>query len=567
MAERAPTLDDVVKRLGHGFFGYHRGEVDLEIERLYRDDLQATQNYSDEAQRLTVELQRLLERKKTLGDLADHLQMECERLLQQLNQGRINARFAEEGVRQEIERLRDAHRRRITVIEAAEVRTELEAQGYEKNLWQITESLTRVLQESQTVANQHLKVESPDTVWSQFISAALGEVIPPWQPEVMIAGFLERRRVPPHTIDVSERPGTQIGWLNAAILSHIPPAIVAYQIDNLGYVSADDVQVLRMRHITIRSPYRLLDEADVISIFAGGMSQTTPASIVPTTEEEVVQQESIPEDIQTATPEVSATQDNVTLDPTPVHWEPVPLVASLKTSTPVADFKNESEQSGNAQLDDSTVVRDPEIQMGDPKPQLAKVPLVTPLEEDPQPPAEAAHVASVSSVPLDTKPVPPIVSDWPEPTWTDHPDSTPRQSDHTLPLPGVVENNPPELPQRSTAPVSMAEDDALPGLRGTRLTMPDPTWTDRAPSLTPQEPSAVFQEPTSRSEPAPMPLASEESGALDVRTFLYGKRVGQDIRDASGQVVAKTGDAITPELVDRVERAGHLPDLIVHMVF
>ncbi len=562
MAERVPTLDDVVKRLDRGFFGYHRGEVDLEVERLHRDDHQSTQTYSDEAQRLTVELQRLLERKKTLGDLADHLQMECTHLHQQLNQGRINARFAEEGVRQEIERLRDAHRRRITVIEAAEIRTDLEAQGYEKNLWKIAESLTRVFQESQTVANQHLTIESPDTVWAQFISAALGEVIPPWQPEPMIAGFLERRRVPPHTIDVLERPGTQIGWLNAVILSHIPPAIVAYQIDNLGYVSADDVQVLRMRHITIRSPYRLLDEADVVSIFAGGISQEMPASKVPTIEEAVVQQESAPEhipgvfhDTPTAIANHGAPIDDVS--PDPVHWEPIPLVAHPKQPTPIADPKEESKESDRVDREDSPL--DPKTATPTEDQNDAIEPLFT--EVDPVVPGTDDH-----PIPDEINPAPFIVSDWPEPTWSDVLDSTPRPSDHTLPLPGIVETNPPKLAPRSTAPPALAEDDALPGLRGTRATIPVPTWTDREPDAHPQT-QLVPATPPPRSEPSSMPLSSEEFGALDVRTFLYGKRVGQDIRDASGQLVAKTGDTITPELVDLVERTGHLPDLIVHMVF
>lgn len=55
--------------------------------------------------------------------------------------------------------------------------------------------------------------------------------------------------------------------------------------------------------------------------------------------------------------------------------------------------------------------------------------------------------------------------------------------------------------------------------------------------------------------------------ASEVLAFMNGKVVGQDIVAADGHVVARRGERIDAALVDRVEHADRLPELIVYMTF
>ena len=135
-----------------------------------------------------------------------------------------------------------------------------------------------------------------------------------------------------------------------------------------------------------------------------------------------------------------------------------------------------------------------------------------------------------------------------------------------LSLPGVTEKNPPQMSENRADQVPVrptAADDgtALPGLESSPppLASTPPLWTDQ-PS--PPAPAAAMSTPS----PDQMADRPPEAGGLDVRSFMFGKHVGQDVSSPDGTVLARTGDLITPELVAQLEQAGRLPDLIVHMV-
>jgi hypothetical protein len=52
---------------------------------------------------------------------------------------------------------------------------------------------------------------------------------------------------------------------------------------------------------------------------------------------------------------------------------------------------------------------------------------------------------------------------------------------------------------------------------------------------------------------------------LNIIAFLEGKVVGRDIVASDGSVLAVRGTPITSQLVERVEAAGMLPEMIVYM--
>ena len=161
-------------------------------------------------------------------------------------------------------------------------------------------------------------------------------------------------------------------------------------------------------------------------------------------------------------------------------------------------------------------------------------------------------------------------SDLPEPLWSETIDTgVDTEPSYDLGLPGITEEAPPTIRgSRETSLDAVFDQEPLPGLNRSPVTLPPPTWTDGPDE---QAPKPAASPPVHSSPIPPRSASSEgvsaESGGLDVRTFLYGKRVGQDILDNQRNLIAKAGDTITPELVAQVETAGQLPDLIVHMVF
>ncbi|HEU4963926.1 MAG TPA: hypothetical protein VFV52_08745 [Bacilli bacterium] len=69
----------------------------------------------------------------------------------------------------------------------------------------------------------------------------------------------------------------------------------------------------------------------------------------------------------------------------------------------------------------------------------------------------------------------------------------------------------------------------------------------------------------------PVPTLSQESASLSgeiqsIRNrYLVGKRVGNDLYDTDGLLLAEKNAEITPDLVEEADRAGKLPELILHM--
>lgn len=49
--------------------------------------------------------------------------------------------------------------------------------------------------------------------------------------------------------------------------------------------------------------------------------------------------------------------------------------------------------------------------------------------------------------------------------------------------------------------------------------------------------------------------------------YILGKRLGRDLADVGGQLIARQGELITKSVMERAEDAGKLVELIVHMTF
>jgi hypothetical protein len=537
VAESLPTWEDLAAELPRGWFGYRIPSVHRHLKHLTAQDELKERAWTQDMQRLAVELGRLEERHKTLGDLTDHMKIECDRLKLQIAQQKINARFAEEGVQREIARLEEEHRQRVALLEASATRADLEAQAYETKLWQLTESLTRVLQDAQAVANQQLALDSADSVWTQFCLTVIGDVIAPDTPQMMVRGLLESRRVRPGLVQVGTRAGRRLGYLRAVILSLAPPSIVAYVVPEVGIIPAQDVQILRLRNVTVSSEFHILNEEDLLSQY----TRSRPATS---------------DDISATPPAVSEPPaTNVEPEPEPSeHQTRESSLAFDLIETPEASAPAMAETAINASSNEDTTLEQALLSVA--KESVSSQPdhfTPTITQTSPDTLQKSERVAIVA-----------------HPAWFDPLGKTQKTTSTELALPGVTEAQPPSRRRLVIPPVVQPRKEGvekLPGLMA-KSSIPAPRWSDAGPVST----SARVSEPPASTpsleeiEAGPA-LDSQESGALDVRAFLLGKRVGQDIRDANQNTIARSGEIITAELVERVEDAGYLPDLIVHMVF
>ncbi len=617
MDEFPAIVDDAADTLPRGLYGYRMRTLEHYIRQLQRNEDAESRSWSNEVQRLTIETARNTERQKTLEDLASHMRLECERLKLQLEREKINSRLAEHGVREELRRLESEYRDRMKVIQSTQSRVQAEAEAYEKQLWQLSESLTRVLQDSQTAAMKQLSNETPDGVWQDFCHTVLGHSAPSEPVESLAHGLLIRYAVPQRTIRISARQGEDVGFLSALLMGTVPMGIIGYVVEELGVIPADDVRVLRPHHIMVQSQYELVPEDLVVDSYArmpfapdtGTVPPPAPhdpsrnpiGPLVDTRDElpyeNPSEPASHPEDLLVAAEDANP---DITMDPAPVEDErlearavPEPAGALPADDTAAADAETRSAPS-NEEPDISVaqIPLEPEAAAGHTTPApvdvptdhlIGEVPLRISAPETAPPPTQTPPMSRTAEVSLapETVEAPDLdIEDSEEvldgPSWH-HQLADPHREDTALTLPGIAEASPPHLdPVRRVSRAQAAvEDDPLPGIVDSVEALPSPSWADEAPvgsrSSERFMPPATVERPPARTPEIRGSQAQspslEESGALDVRTFLYGKRVGQDIVDTHGKTIARAGDVITPDMVERIEQAGYLPDLIVHMIF
>lgn len=117
--------------------------------------------------------------------------------------------------------------------------------------------------------------------------------------------------------------------------------------------------------------------------------------------------------------------------------------------------------------------------------------------------------------------------------------------------------------------VSLGEHWMPPGSESERVSSPE-EMLESTPFRTAGAGSERVSDPQPmppNADPRPVEPRLDDKGnvAQDVLVFLVGKVVGQDIVDAEGRLLAPAGTPIDAGLARRVEAAGRLSELIVHM--
>lgn len=652
--ERRANIMRQVKKIPKGLFGYRVDEVDQEMETLAAQEQDAWRLWAERDRELAIDTARAYERTKTLESLINQLQMECERLKIQVERERIHGKYAEDGARYEVNELKRVHNESMRTLRSTIEALDTQIAHYEDETWAVVEHLTRVMQETQTVADRELTQTTHESLWQEVSRTLLGE-----QPsdgstvtrhkDVLRYGFLA------NTVTVATREGKPLGYLSSLVLAMAVPQILGYEVVSpdrgSGVIPAEDVHALRYKHIMVRSHPRWLAMTELPRPNRAPLRVDRPidneAGDVTDRESSVV----LRNDVVAANPELA--QDRATGswseakdDMVEAHGVEISSPSIGMDSMPTPELSKDTPQEHgdphgappwepessipvNPKTAEDTVGDTPRSQEQARTPDMRSRPLSDPgLEEitDTATPLETAgeevssgfaeslslthrftesadappNISELQSVKesasdstrqeghaVDVEPVTmgddsgsPSDPIWGKPSGSDE---LFEETPPTLSLPGVMEANAPTLldgERSKPAGINHSLDrdaEDLPGLAaGNRSGLADhPTWTSGGPPIArasrniPQihevgvgEPSGM-EEGEEPVESMAMPMA----GAIDVRTFLYGKKVGQAVVDSHGNVLAQQGEPITEEMVRRVESAGLLPELIVHMVF
>ncbi len=571
MSNHDPAIGERLDAFKTRLFGYKRQSVREHLSQFMARKVEWSTEFQDARERLQQEQQQIAERRKWLTDELEQVRLQYAQAQQQLRSYEANWQYTEAGIRHEISRITAAHEQRMEEFDTLEVNLRREIHQYHGQIADIARGLNDLMQESQRKADRALAASTPGFLVRDFTRLVLGIASDLTDAPSRLADHLLCYPLPHDKIAVTTREGMNLGFLRGLLVGTPPLSILGYQVQapngTLRVLKAEDVLAHRFQHILVSNTFQYVDIEELAPPTRQALHVEPPATSAPSAkgvgrgaegqvpssrlEMEVARDETVPgnddakskpdacevpfaasaSEAQSLADEISGLPDHPIVPP----YQGSGLAADAATASPPFEGDRLSQENPGKAWPYAT-------------------------ESSPTDPEERGQPETLG---------PGTDSDWlARPLWDQKAEtSTLVGQRFDLSLPGVTEKNPPQMSENRADQVPVrptAADDgtALPGLESSPppLASTPPLWTD--------QPSPPAPAVAAMSTPSPDQMADRppEAGGLDVRSFMFGKHVGQDVSGPDGTVLARTGDLITPELVAQLEQAGRLPDLIVHMV-
>ncbi len=569
-----------------GLFGYRREDVLRLAGQIEQDELAAHDQFAERVTEQESEVATLRGRLAALDDVLLRLRADREHLERLLALARDNSATLEAGTQREVDRLNAEQGEELARLREFLPRLEQEIAGVEGEVTDLAHRLDLVVRGD--VSETSDAGSSGDFA---DVAAALLERTPKHFPVRRLPGGRTVLALPEGSARLQVRGGAVVASVVGLVVSPPPHRVLGFAVeggDATGVVPAADVAALRQGIVLVRDKYRLVaesavpdeatraifpvtrpsatgsplveevppardDAADAADFEAAGQRNVTQRP----PEETVAPQPSVPEKLPGASPEVEADA------PEPQDAEPAAreMAAAVEdAATALEDVEPtaaEAETPGSE--DEAPATRQ------DARAEVADVALAAPAQGDPlrtptsaarsegppsdgdrvkssgEPPAappawpEPAHALATSEVPQPDAP-PDVEIEWPE----------------GVPMP--VWQLPDERPAAAYEPPHRA---AASRPQPTQVPPPEPPR-----SRPPEPPRPRAPEPAHRPVAAGSPTLTP---GLNILAFLQGKVVGRDIVDGAGNVLAARGASITADLVELVDAAGMLPEMIVYM--
>lgn len=602
------------RRLPTGLFGYRRADVQAHLA-----DLEVSERSAVEIWTRAIELEReavarARERALTLRDMLHHLERETASLEAQVATTKAATELMDVGAQHEIYRLEQIYQLRREQLAQLVPAVDRERQKIDQGLRQMMASIRETM--LQTTASIRSDLDH-DSQFAALAPVLFGSEMDASQVTAHpLAGGRTRLQVPPDRLRAQSRDGKLTGPVAGVVVSGIPPRVLGYVIgssdDTERAVAAEDVVAIGQHTVMVRPGARLLNLSELPEVPAGQALRAVSRLSAPDLDSIGQATASLGETSSTWTP--SSAPTSIQSPPPAVTTAPTPAAEPGAPISPVS-ASDSAYPSGDA----SSLLAADASQHAAPPPSAPsqEVPMPPPLPpsvtETAQSPA-AGDVSqpdanrSVTPAPLGAAADPsasetPSVSPLPPP---DEPPAIeslsseqvvqPRLPDPAIQSVQVARSSGPNfgptvselaglLPPPSwqvDVPAPVAGSDLLPGgdsspgptpILPTEMPAVHSTHTAAPPLPPPPPPTPPRQARTPETPPAmpvspsPMPEMGGVSagGAIDVLAFLEGKLVGQDIYNSAGELLAAKDMMIDAALVQRVDAAGRLPELIVYM--
>lgn len=583
------------RKLPRGFFGYRVADVLEVLETLEAQEHTDREWVAKDAAGLESALARVRERIHGMESEIRRVRQESELLDRQVGHRRENLEILKNGVQIEAKRLEEEHAHRVTAIQQLFWPVDASIADADQALGRLVDSLTNAL----TIGKP---TRAPEPQHFQDVTALLfGSVDPP---ESIVGSWLDDGRVRlgavPSQVAVTTRAGRILGHLSALLVEGFPLRVVGYEIR----AGAHEVLVVAAADILAVHPERIIVQEGVGSVDS---------------ERTLDKDEAVPEPLRAVVPDGS-------VPGLPVFLNDGREAKDANASTPPPAIGVSLEHTTSAGRDSGLpglVVSEPR----EPRKTIEGFQNFNENADraDPSAPRSVANPNAAEEVPPDTSSEDHSRREDPAESLHDLGNDDRHagdghehaQDDREVTLGGDEESLvvPPAwgLSSLPTAGLDADEDidrelssdvwehDSseeypLPGLDGALggrapaavgvlpgLTQASPmsaapggagSTSDTTVDTSPRTPASGTERalPADPAPTSPHPGDQADVGdggvetvATDVLVFLVGKIVGQDILDAGGSMLAQAGTPIDEGLVRRVEAAGRLSELIVHM--
>ncbi len=606
-----------VQRLPKGLFGYRRDDVMQAAERLDEEEQAAEEQFTARAADQEAEIARLRGRLGVLDDVLSRLRRDRAWLAHLVALARANASVLDEGSRREVDRLTVEQETEQSRLRSYMPRVEQEITDVEAEVRRLAQRLAQAVRDEGAVA--------PDAASNDFadVAAALFAKVPDHFPTRRLPRGRTLFELAPEGARLQLRGGAVVGKVIGVVVISAPPHrvlgfAVVEEDGRAGAVPAADVAALRQSTVLVRDGYRLVDEDEVPdeaarAIFpvaravpaadggqaadtVGAAQENVPRSFVTTMEADIVA--AVEE--AAAGQEVAGSREDEGGRPSTVAEDARPV--------PPVGAEAGADLASALQAGPSAVAQDPP-------------PSAPHSGASPDGAADDAALGREATDALRAAPGADEVAPPDPPTATGRPERTatgeersglvqgvevpraqpvvaggsPGQETDGAKLSAASERGPgaPAVPAAVGGNAARSETVVAAQGGGESETVAasafsaraaEPAWPEDVPVPTwlleaeggPSTAPASAGDPAVKDAPQPpqlghprRPVEPAASAALtpglNIIAFLEGKVVGRDIVASDGSVLAVRGTPITAQLVERVEAAGMLPEMIVYM--
>ncbi len=591
------------RKLHTGLFGYNRADVQAYLSELEGSERAAVDIWTRAVELERDAVSRARERATTMRDLLHHLERETATLEGQVATAKSTAELLDVGAQHEIYRLEQTYQLRREQLAQLVPAIDRERQKIDVGLRQMMSTIRDTM--LQTTAAIAPGIDH-DVQFAAVAPVLFGSEIEASQVRARpLAGNRTRLDVPPDRLRAQSRDGRVSGSVTGIVVSGLPPRVLGYIIgptdDTEKAIAAQDVVAIGQHTVMLKPDARLMTPEELpempegqalraiarlaapdlgsveqaASALSASPSSATSDLFVPLSQTPAQRVVTEPEPSVETRPDVgiprkadagAAPSPGLEADPArgeqTLAAEPTEVLPDHPAAVdePSAPSRDSAAHNDTAEAANSSgpAVREQEplgVPGATPSRAVSEVapPLVVPPSVEAPPasaPAQVARLGQPSTAPSLAE----LAGLLPPPSWQVDVPAAQAGSD-LLSEVSPAEAVPPPMTLGQTAPPASTPPIAPPPR--TEASAPIRERVDQPPAA-PPPPAAV---------PAPELGGASSSGAVDVLAFLEGKVVGQDIYNSAGELLAAKDMVIDAALVQRVDAAGRLPELIVYMTF